>query len=192
MPKSPFVDIPQEEQSQMLTALRRARDGDLLALHRLLLCATGRTPTAIAAVLFCSRSSVDRTVRAYRAGTLGLEHDDQGRLIPPVRTTVRLPTRRRSRLARRKASPRASGWCRTRWRGATLALTLQAKRGLTVSAATMRRWLHEGGWVWKRATLAAKDDDPHRVARLARLRYVCEPLKLWEALVVADELEIHL
>jgi putative transposase len=192
MPKSPFVDIPQEEQSQMLTALRRARYGYRLALHILLLCATGRTPTAIAAVLFCSRSSVYRTVRAYRAGTLGLEHDDQGRLIPPVRTTVLLPTLRRSLLALLKASPRASGWCRTRWSCATLALTLQAKRGLTVSAETMRRWLHEVGWVWKRAKLAAKDDDPHRIARLARIRYVFEQLKLWEALVFADELDIHL
>jgi hypothetical protein len=30
-----------------------------------LLCAAGRNPTAIAAVLFCSRSSVYRTVRAH-------------------------------------------------------------------------------------------------------------------------------
>ena len=46
----------------MLAALRRARSGYLLALHVLLLCAAGRTPTEIAAYLFCSRSSVYRTV----------------------------------------------------------------------------------------------------------------------------------
>jgi transposase len=159
MPKSTFVDIPQEEQSQMLAVLRRVRYGYLLALHILLLCAAGRKATAIAAVLFCSRSSVYRTVRAYRAGTLGLEHDDQGRLVPPVRTTVLVPPLRRSLVALRKASPRAYGWCRTRWSCATLALTLQAKRGITVSAETMRRWVHEVGWVWKRAKLVAKDDD---------------------------------
>ena len=72
MPKSTFVEIPAEEQAQMLAALRRARYGYLLALHMLLLCAAGRTPTEIAAVLFCSRSSVYRTVRAYQEGTLGL------------------------------------------------------------------------------------------------------------------------
>jgi putative transposase len=192
MPKSTFVELPAEEHRQILAALRRARYGYLLALHILWLCAAGRKPTMIAAVLFCSRSSVYRTVRAYHEGTLGLEHDDQGRLLPPVRTTVLVPTLRRSLVALLKAPPRAYGWCRTRWSCATLALTLQARRGLTISAETMRRWLHEIGWVWKRATLVAKDDDPHRVERLARIRFVYEQLRLGEALVFADELDIQL
>jgi hypothetical protein len=66
MRKSTFVEIPAEEHAQMLAALRRARYGYLLALHILLLCAAKRTPTDIAAVLFCSRSSVYRTVQAYK------------------------------------------------------------------------------------------------------------------------------
>jgi putative transposase len=192
MPKSTVVELPQEEQAQMLAALRRARYGYRLALHILLLCAAGRHPTEIAVVLFCSRSSVYRTVRAYREGSLGLAHDDHGRLAPPVRTTVLLPTLRRSLVALLKTSPRAYGWCRTRWSCATLALTLQAKRGITVSAETMRRWVHELGWVWKRAKLVAKDDDPHRVERLARIRFIYEQRRLWEAMVFADELDIHL
>jgi len=154
--------------------------------------ALGRNPTTIAAVLFCSRSSVYRTVRAYQAGTLGLEHDAQGQLLPPVPTTVLLPTLRRSLLALLKAPPRAYGWCRTRWSGATLALTLEAKRGITVSAETVRRWVHEVGWVWQRAKLVAKDNDPHRVDRLARLRWIYERLQVWEALVFADALDIQL
>jgi putative transposase len=156
------------------------------------LCAAGRSLTEIATVLFCSRSSVYRTVCAYQAGTLGWEHDAQGRLIPPVRTTVLLPTLRRSLVALLKASPRAYGWCRTRGSCATLALTLQTKRGITISAETMRRWVHEVGWVWKRATLVAKDGDPHRVERLARIRFVYEQLRLLEAMVFADELDMHL
>src|SRR5262245_42390944 len=192
MPQSTVVDLPPEEHTQMLAALRRARYGYLLALHILLLCTAGRTPTEIAAVLFCSRSSVYRTVQAYREGSLQLEPDDRGQLVPPMRTTVLLPTLRRSLLALLKAPPRASGWCRTRWSCATLALTLQAKRGITISAETLRRWLHEIGWVWKRAKLVAKDDDPQRVPRLARIRFVYAQLKLGEAMVFADELDIHL
>ena len=192
MPKRTFVDIPEQEQAQMLAALRRARYGYLLALHILLLCVAGRTPTAIAAVLFCSRSTIYRTVWAYHTGALGLAHDDQGRLLPPIRTTGLLPTLRRSLLALLKATPRAYGWGRTRWSCATLALTLQAKRGITVSAETRRRWLHEFGWVWKRVKLVAKDDDPHRVERLARIRVVYERLRLGEAMVFADELDISL
>ena len=191
MPHSTFVEIPEEEHAEMLAALRRARYGYLLALHILWWCAAGRHPTAIAAVLFCSRSSVYRTVRAYQEDGLGWEHDAQGRLVPSVRTTVLLPTLRRALVALRKTPPRAYGWCRTRWSGATLALTWQAKRGVAVSAETMRRWVHEVGWVWKRANLVAKDDDPHRVARWARIRLLFEPLKCCEAMVFADELAIH-
>jgi putative transposase len=192
MPKNTVIKIPPEEQAQMLAALRRARYGSLLALHIVLLCAAGRNPTDIALVLFCSRSSVYRTVRAYRAGPLAWEHNAQGWIVPSVRTTVLLPTLRRSLLALLKAPPRAYGWCRTRWSCATMAMTLQTKRRITVSAETMRRWLHELGWVWKRAKLVAKDDDPRRVARLARMRWVFEPLKGDEAMVFADELDIHL
>jgi putative transposase len=192
MPKRTVLDIPQEEQAAMLAVLRRARYGYLLALHILLLCAAGRSATDIAAVLLCSRSSVYRTVRAYHEGALAWGHDDRGELVPPVRTTVLLPTLRWSLLALLKAPPRASGWCRTRWSCATLALTRQAKQGITVSAETMRRWLHEVGWVWKRAKLVAKDDDPQRVERLARIRRVFEQLKPDEAMAFADELDLQL
>jgi putative transposase len=192
MPKSTVFDIPQEEHAALLAALRRARYGYLLALHILLLCAAGHSPTDIAAVLFCSRSSVYRTVRAYQTGMLVLEYDARGRLMPPTRTTVLVPMLRRSLLALLKAPPRAYGWCRTRWSCATLALTLQAKRGMTISAETMRRWLHELGWVWKRAKLVAKDDDPQRIDRLARIRWVFEQVKRGEAMLFADALDIHL
>jgi len=192
MPHSTFVEMPTEEHAERLAALRRARDGSRLALHILWWCAAGRTPTDMAAVLFCSRASVYRTVRAYREGSLAWAYDDDGPLVPPVRRTMWLATRRRSLVALRKAPPRAYGWCRTRWSGATLALTWQATRGITVSADTMRRWIHEVDGVWKRPTRVAKDDDPRRVERLARIRVTCEPLKRSEAMVCADALDIHL
>jgi hypothetical protein len=64
------VEIPLAEQARVLAELRRARYGYLLALHLLLPCAAGHTPTEIAAVLFCSRSTVYRVVKAYHAGKL--------------------------------------------------------------------------------------------------------------------------
>jgi transposase len=192
MPGTTILDIPQQEQEQRYAALRRARYGYLLALHIFLLCAAGRNPTEIAAVLFCSRSSVYRTVRLYRAGQLGWSVTASGQRGPPIRTTVLLPWMKRSLHALLKTPPRAYGWCRTRWSGATLAAQLKAKHGLDVSAWTVRRWLHELGWVWKRAKLKAKDDDPERVARLARMRFQREHLHPREVLVFADELDIPL
>jgi transposase len=191
VPKTTIVDIPVAEQAHMVAELRRARYGYLLALHLLLLCAAGRTPSEIAAVLFCSRSSVYRIVKAYRAGTLTFDFpavEDASR----ARAKALTPTLQRSLLAILGTIPWACGWCRTRWSCATLALELQVRRGVRVSAETIRRWLHELGWVWKRAKLAAKDDDPQRVEKLARIRSTIEHLPARAALFFADELDISL
>jgi transposase len=173
----------------MRAELRRARYGYLLALHLLLLCTTGRTPSEIAAVRFCSRSSVYRVVKAYRAGTLRVE-DATGSEGSRARGRILTPSLKRSVRALLKTVPRAWGWCRTRWSWATLAWELQARRGVQVSSETMRRWLHELGWVWKRATLAAKDDDPQRGEKVARIRLVFERVQARAALFFADELDI--
>ena len=177
------------EQACMVAELRRARYGYLLALQLLLLCAAGRTPSEIAAVLFCSRSSVYRVIKAYRAGTLSF---DSPAAEEARRARVLTPTLQRSLLAILGMVPWACGWCRTRWSCATLALELQARRGVQVSAETVRRWLHDLGWVWKRAKLAAKDDDPQRVEKLARIRDTFEHLPARAALFFADELDISL
>jgi transposase len=180
------------EQEQMLSELRRARFGYLLALHILLLCASGHTPTQIAAFLFCSRSSVYRAVKAYLDGTLAFEFDEVGGLSPPLRSHLLPPYLKRSLLALLKAPPTVYGWCRTRWSCATLSAQLKVNRGIEVCSETVRRHLHQLGYVWKRAKLAAKDDDPDRVCKLARIRSLFEHLSLKEALLFADELDIHL
>src|SRR5215210_5629654 len=175
----------------MLAQLRAARYGHLLAVHILLLCAAGRTPTEIAAALFCSRSSIYRTVRAYRRGrlVLGVGHDTAAG-TPPV--PVCGASLKRSLLALLKRAPSAFGWCRTRWSCAALAAQLKARRGVSVSQETVRRWLHEAGYVWKRARHVARDDDPERITKLARIRQLIEHLLPTQALFFADELDIHL
>jgi transposase len=192
MPSTTVLEIPPAEQVQMRAILRRARYGYLLAFHILLLCAVGRNPTEIAAFLLCSRSSVYRIVRAYRTGSLGIRVAPDGQLSSAVQTSVLMPWLPRARGALLKKPPRAYGWCRPRWSCATLALTLQAKHGIAVSAETVRRWLHAIDWVWKRAKLVATDDDSHRIERLARMRLQHEHLRTHEVLVFADELDIHL
>src|SRR5215471_2663007 len=192
VPSTTLLEIPPAEQVQMCAVLRRTRYGYLLAFHLVLLCAAGRNPTDIAAFLFCSRSSVYRIVRAYRTGSLGIRIDQDGQLSIALQSTILMPWLTRSLGALLKKAPCAYGWCRTRWNCATLAMTLQAKHGIAVSAETVRRWLHEIGWVWKRAKLIAKDDDPHRIDRLAWIRFHHETLQAHEVMVFADELDIHL
>ena len=189
MPGKTILEIPAEEQEQMLAQLRRARYGHLLALHVLLLCAAGWAPTAIAAALFCSRTSVYRVVAAYRRGRLdlGLAAGMPADSPPLLRASLK-----RSLLALLKRAPRAFGWCRVRWSCACLAAELKARRAVAVSQETVRRWLHEAGYVWKRARHVAKDDDPERVRKLARIRHLTETLPRSAALFFADELDIHL
>ena len=191
MPRPTIVEIPPAEQARMRAELRRARYGYLLAVHLLLLCAAGRTPREVASVLFCSRSSVYRIVRAYRAGTLIFDETTE-HALQQRRLRLLTPSLKRSVQALLKTAPRAYGWCRTRWSCATLAVTVQVRRGIRVSAETMRHWLHELGWEWKRAKVAAKDDDPERVAKLARIRLAFEQLRAGVALFFADELDISL
>jgi transposase len=191
VPRATIVKIPPIEQAQMLAEIRRARYGYLLGLHILLLCTAQRTPTEIAAILFCSRSSVYRVVQAYRAGHW--ETWAEAALAQEPRQPMLFsPTLKRSVLGILRSAPRLCGWCRTRWSCATVALELCVRRRITVSGETVRRWLHELGWEWKRAKVVAKDDDPQRVEKLARIRLAVEQLRTGVALFFADELDINL
>ncbi len=188
MPGKTILEIPTEEQERLLGELRQARYGYLLRLHILLLCAAGRTPSEIADFLFCSRSSVYRTVAAYRSGKMGDRWcDASDGSVPPV-----LRSWQRSLRALLKRTPHAYGWCRTWWSCATLALQLGATRGYRVSRETIRRTLHGLDYRWKRARHVARDDDPARVTKLARIRHLIETLPGHAALFFADELDIAL
>jgi transposase len=192
VPGKTILDIPIEEQAQMLRELRQARYGYLLAVHILLLCAEGRTPSEIADFLLCSRSSVYRTVAAYRQGGFFCGWTGEPSPSAPESRASVLHSWQRSLLSLLKRTPQAYGWCRTRWSCATLGLELATRRGVTRSRETIRRCLHELGYVWKRARHAAKDDDPERTGKLARIRHVAEHLRPSEVLFFVDELDIQL
>lgn len=191
MPSSIVVLLSPAEQASLLAQLRRARYGHLLRLHILLLLHAGFTPAAIAACLFCSRSSVYRTYSAWQRGTL--------RLYPGTHWRSRawewhpLADRLRQQLAFwLRQPPRSFGWMRSRWSCACLALMLAREDGWRVSAETVRRWLHQCGYVWKRASLVARDDDPDRNRLLARIRLCWQELRANEVLLFADELDLDL
>ena len=107
MPRTTIVEIPPAEQARMLAELRRARYGYLLALHLLLLCAAGRTPSEMAsrALLFAlQRLSGGQGVpgRNAHASTEATEHAAQRR-----RLRLLTPSLKRSVQALLKTAPRA-------------------------------------------------------------------------------------
>ena len=102
----PYLKSQQQSKRHGSRELRQVRYGHLLANHILLLCAAGKSPTEIADFLFCSRSSVYRSVKAYRAARLDWQRDD-----PSSPCLSRWQKMLRSLI---KLSPRVLGWCRVR------------------------------------------------------------------------------
>jgi putative transposase len=178
------LEIPTAEQEALLRELRQARYGHLLAIHILLLYAAGKSPTEIADFLFCSRSSVYRSVKAYRAARLDWQRDDQ--------SSPRLSRWQKMLRSLIKLSPRVLGWCRVRWSCAALSVTLAVLAQINVSRETVRLELKAAGYVWKRAKLKGRDDDPERARRLARIRLLFENQRPDELILFADELDIDL
>lgn len=187
MPIATIIELSAAEQAALLGELRQVRYGHLLASHILLLLSVGKNPTEIAEFLFCSRSSVYRAARAYRDARLDWQRAAREvEALPPLNRWQR---KLRSLI---KQSPRLFGWCRVRWSCATLALTLALLSGVDVSRETVRRELKVAGYEWKRAKLKARDDDPERLRRLARIRQIIEQRRPSELILFADELDIEL
>lgn len=190
MPSSIVVTLTARQQAFILAQLRQARYGHLLSLHILLLLHHGYSPTHIAASLFCSRSSVYRSLAVWQSGTLNWTASAH---LPRSWWGQALADGLRRKLVLLLRSvPAAFGWMRTRWSGTGLALTLSRQAGYKISAETVRRWLHQADYVWKRPSLVARDDDSARASLLARIRWYWENLRPQEVLVFADELELHL
>ncbi len=107
MPSTTLLEIPPAAQVQRRAILRRTREGSLQAFPLFLRCAAGRNPTAMAAVLFGSRSSVSRIVRAHRLRSRGRRIDPAGQLSSAVQATIGLPWLTRSLGALLTKAPRA-------------------------------------------------------------------------------------
>ncbi len=140
MPAAIVIEPSIAEQEALLRELRQIRYGHLLAIHILLLLTARKNPTEIADFLFCSRSSVYRSVKAYRAGELDWQRED------PV-TSHRLSRWQRKLRSLIKLWPRIFGWCRVGWSCAALAVTLAVLTQVEVSPETVRLELKAAGYV---------------------------------------------
>ena len=190
MPTQIVVELSASEQAQLRQQIRRFRLlCPVLRLHMVLLLARGCSPTEISHWLLCSRSTVYEVAARWHQGWRPGQSEEPEQKTSPIGLA---PSLCRSLLALLNKSPAAYGWCRVRWSCATLALSFECRRGLAVSAETIRRWLHQLGWRWKRAKLVAKDNDPERSGKLAHIRFVWETLRSREALLFTDELDIQL
>ena len=146
MASTTLLEIPLEEQVQMRTILRRTRYGVAGVPCPSAVCRWPHSDRDCGLPVVLALQRVPhRTCLSYREPG----HTDRAsrRAVLRGHESDYLDALAHALGAILKAAPRAYGWCRTRWSCVTLAATLQTKHGIEVSAETVRRWLHEIGWV---------------------------------------------
>jgi transposase len=147
---------------------RERRPSRRLRMHIVLLASDGRSPTEIARVLFCSRTTVYAVVARFvgdkRAAFLDRRRRGPGSLVDES------ANERIGRLLEEE-SPVEHGWLRSRWSCKLLAVELFKERALLPSRDTIRRALHRMGFRWRRPRPVPpeKDSEDRRERMRARL-----------------------
>src|SRR5215210_67455 len=138
---------PQERKDLIVEMKREQRPSRRLRMHIVLLVADGRSPTEIARILFCSRTTVYAVVgRFVREGRRAF--DDRVRRGP--KALLEGSANERIERLLEEDSPTWHGWLRSRWSCKLLALQLLRERAATVSRETIRRALLRLGFRWRR------------------------------------------
>lgn len=182
------IALARDNRNALVDLYRRASDPQLrLRAPILLLLDQGYPWATIAAVLFTSSSTIARWQRRFR------RHGFDGVFGPP--------RGRRRRLAGWWAavvvgwvlhhSPRDFGFLRSRWSCAAAAVVLTEDQGVWVSRETVRRWLHEEGWVWRRPRPTLRPRDPDREPKLQALRRLLAGLADDETALFEDEVDLN-
>ena len=89
-------------------------------------------------------------------------------------------------------TPRDFGFFRSRWSCALLALLLNERHQVHVSPETIRRKLHQAGFVWRRPRPVVGPRDPEYDLKIRRIRRFLRQLPADKTAVFQDEVDIHL
>jgi transposase len=152
------IAITSSERKDLIREMKRERQPSRrLRLHIVLLASEGLSPTEIARLLFCSRTTVyavaARFARQKRAAFL------DRRRRGPKPSFQESANERIDRLVE-EGSPASHGWLRSRWSCKLLAVELLKERAVVVSPETIRRRLHRLGFRWRRPRPLPPEKDP--------------------------------
>ena len=138
---------PQQRKDLILRMKRETKPSRRLRMHIVLLASDGRSPTEIARVLYCSRTTIYAiSSRFLREGRAAFD-DRQARGPRPLLGGAVME--RVERLLE-EGSPVEHGWLRSRWSCKLVALQLLRERLAEVSRETVRRTLHRLSFRWRR------------------------------------------
>jgi transposase len=185
----PSIRLSPADHKALLDYYRHSADPDVRRrAHVLLLLAAGYPWATIAAVLFCSLSTLSRWKRRFEAEGVGA-------------VLGRPPGRRRSRVHAwaalvvrwvLTASPADFRFARSRWSCEAAAVVLRDDFRVRVGRETVRRWLRAAGLVWRRPRPVIRPRDPDREQKLRALRALLRGLPDDETAVFMDEVDVNL
>jgi transposase len=135
---------------------RERKPSRRLRMHIALLASDSLSPTEIARVLFCSRTTVYAV--ASRFSREGRAVFDDRRRRGPKPLIGKEEGERVERLIE-EDSPVEHGWLRSRWSCKLLSLQLMSERLAEASRESVRRVLHRLGYRWRRPRPVGPDKD---------------------------------
>ena len=151
-----IIIAPRERKSLICEMKREAKPSRRLRMHIALLASDGRSPTEIARVLFCSRTTVYAVVsRFLREGRAAF--DDRQRRGPKPLLGKEADERIEHLLE--GDSPTEHGWLRSRWSCKLVSLQLMRERLASASRETVRRALHRLQFRWRRPRPVGPEKD---------------------------------
>jgi len=163
------IAIAPEKCKDLIRKMKRERrPSRRLRMHIVLLCAEGRSPTEIARILFCSRTTVYAIVARFIREEQAAFNDRKRRGPKPL---LEEPANEYIERLVEEESPTSHGWLRSRWSCKLLAVELFKERAALVSRETVRRVLHRLGFRWRRPRPVPpeKDSEDQREQKRTKL-----------------------
>ena len=158
-----LVSLTRSQKRRFKRLIQRSDNGRVVRRAQVLLqLASGVSPTAVSRSLSVARSTVYRWVTQFQtAGEAFLEACGSGRRAYTVDDTL-LET-----LAELVEQPPSDyGYLRSTWTSEMLAETLNSLLSRPIHASTVRRWLVNLGFGWRRARPTLHLRDPRAATRL--------------------------
>jgi putative transposase len=183
------IRLTPAERQALLDHYRRAADPEVrLRAHILLLLDAGFLWVTIAAVLFCSASTISRWKRRFELeGVNAVFGRPRGRPRSGVHIWTTLVVRWVLTL-----TPSDFRFARSRWSCEAVAVVLRDDYRVRVGRETVRLWLRDADLVWRRPRPTIRPKDPNREAKLRALRALLKSLPADETAVFMDEVDVNL
>ena len=182
------IALSPAQRTALLDRYRKGPDPEVrFRSHIVLLLDDGHTWTTIATLLFCSSRTIDRWVKRFHAeGVEAVAGHKPGRPFRLAADWVKVVVEWVTAKA-----PRDFGFLRSRWCCEAVAILMLELHHVEVGRETVRRWLHEGGLVYRRPRPVVGPTDEQREAKLVVLRRLLADLPDDETAVFQDEVDIN-